>query len=348
MNRRIFSLAFTAFLLCGICFAQEHTDREAVEKDPNLKRDFAIQGEYLLESIYTSESGIDPVDDPELAGKLGIQIIAMGDGKFEGTIYKGGLPGEGWNKMLDKTKFKGKLTTDSTLEIESPREKLKALFVFKGDKLDMWGNTGEGTFIFKKVERKSETLGKKAPEGAKVIFDGTNLDNFNDKAKMNEKDKTLWAEAWVKPFEKDKPYTLHIEFMTSYMPQARGQGRSNSGVYIFEAYECQVLDSFGLEGENNECGGFYQVKKPDVNMCFPPLTWQSYDFDFTPPKFEDGKKVANSKLTVKHNGVVIHEDMEFKKETPGCKGEADEARGVYLQGHGNKVQYRNIWIKYND
>ncbi len=165
---------------------------------------------------------------------------------------------------------------------------------------------------------------------------------------MNEtpRGNTLWAEASAKPFEKDKPYTMHLEFMLSYMPTAHGQGRSNSGVYIGEAYECQVLDSFGLDGKNNECGGFYTISEPAVNMCFPPLTWQTYDIDFTPAKFENGAKTVNAKLTVKHNGVIIHENIELPKETPGRKKEADEARGVYLQGHGNKVQYRNIWVEY--
>ena len=87
-------------------------------------------------------------------------------------------------------------------------------------------------------------------------------------------------------------------------------------------------------------------------MCFPPLTWQTYDFEVTPAKYEDGKKVANAKIVVKHNGVKIH-DAELQHETPGGKNEKDEAtettgRGLYLQGHGNKVQYRNVWIKYND
>jgi hypothetical protein len=134
--------------------------------------------------------------------------------------------------------------------------------------------------------------------------------------------------------------------MLSYMPTKRGQQRSNSGVYIDERYECQILDSFGLEGENNECGGFYQIAKPSVNMCFPPLTWQTYDIDFTPAKYEGDKKVANARVTVKHNGVMIHDNIELKRETPGRKKEGSAPLGVYLQGHGNKVQYRNIWIQY--
>lgn len=62
--------------------------------------------------------------------------------------------------------------------------------------------------------------------------------------------------------------------------------------------------------------------------------------------FVEGNKTAKARITVQHNGVKIHDGIEPEKETPGCKKEAPEARGLYLQGHGNKVQYRNIWIKY--
>jgi hypothetical protein len=79
-------------------------------------------------------------------------------------------------------------------------------------------------------------------------------------------------------------------------------------------------------------------------MCYPPLTWQTYDFDFTAPKYKDGKKVANAKITVKHNGVVIHPDIELKSGTPGRQGEGPAPRPFYLQGHGDKVEYRNIWV----
>jgi hypothetical protein len=184
-------------------------------------------------------------------------------------------------------------------------------------------------------------LGAKPPEGAVVLFDGTTADNF-EHGTMAE-DKHLMSEATSKQGFGD--YTLHVEFRLSYMPLARGQARSNSGVYLHDCYEIQVLDSFGLEGENNECGGFYQLRKPDVNMCYPPLTWQTYDVEFTAPKYEGDKKVANAKVEVRHNGVVIHPEFELEHGTPGRQGEGPAPRPLYLQGHGNKVEYRNIWVK---
>jgi hypothetical protein len=211
--------------------------------------------------------------------------------------------------------------------------------------------------VYEKQFRRSPTMGAEPPAGAIVIFDGTNVDKFEQGAKINEAQQggggnarpgarnTLWAEATAKPFE-GKPYKMHVEFMLSYMPQARGQARSNSGVYLDERYECQVLDSFGLEAKNDDCGGFYQVAAPLVNMCYPPLTWQTYDFDFTPAKWEGGQKVANARVTVRHNGVLIHDNVELPRHTPGRKNEGPNPLGFYLQGHGNKVQYRNIWIQY--
>jgi hypothetical protein len=140
-------------------------------------------------------------------------------------------------------------------------------------------------------------------------------------------------------------YTMHLEFMLPFRPDARGQGRGNSGFYQVDHYEVQILDSFGLDGKNNECGGVYTKAEPKVNMCLPPLAWQTYDVEFTNAVAENGKKVKNARMTLKHNGVVIHDDLEINGVTGGSRNEPEGTPGpIKLQGHGNPLQYRNVWI----
>jgi hypothetical protein len=140
-------------------------------------------------------------------------------------------------------------------------------------------------------------------------------------------------------------HQLHLEFRLPFMPYARGQGRGNSGMYVQGRYECQILDSFGLDGANNECGGIYKIAKPNVNMCLPPLVWQTYDVDFTAARYDDaGKKIKNARVTILHNGVKIHDDLELPNGTPGKHPEGPGPDILYLQGHGNPVVFRNIWV----
>ncbi len=327
MTRNLICL-LTAFLLvatASIAAAQKHEtfDPEEAKADP----DFGVQGEY---------EGNGPLPDGS-DGKIGAQVVGRGDGRFEVFILAGGLPGDGWKKG------------DKRVRVEAGRE--EDTVVIKGDDLQgtiadgqmkLTDPKGERTIRLKRVERKSPTLGAKPPAGATVLFDGTNVDAF-DGGRLTDMETML---AGVTTKEKFGSYKLHLELRLSWMPKAGGQGRSNSGVYIHDCYEIQVLDSFGLEGRNNECGGFYKIKEPDVNMCFPPLVWQTYDIDFTEPKYDaSGRKTTNARITVRHNGVLIHDDVELPNHTAGRQGEAAGPRPIHLQGHGNKVNYRNVWIQ---
>jgi hypothetical protein len=193
----------------------------------------------------------------------------------------------------------------------------------------------------RKTTRQSPTLGAKPPPGAVVLFDGVNTDAWEGGHMDN---RNLLA-AGTKSKQSFKDCTLHLEFLLPFKPLGRGQGRGNSGVYLQDRYEIQVLDSFGLNGENNECGGLYSKARPLVNMCFPPLTWQTYDADFVAAKFDaSGKKIKNAVLTMKHNGVVIHDKLEVPDRTGGGKPEGPDGGPIQLQGHGNPVFYRNIWV----
>ena len=311
----------SGLMLVSATVAAEHETFLTVEQSG---ADYTIQGEY------TGEIKVDGN-----AVRLGFQVIALGEHKFDGVAYPGGLPGDGWN---GEEKFRASGST------EKGETKLTAAghgyAILKDGEAALYSESNESRGSLKKVERKSPTLNAKAPEGAIVLFNGKSADQF-ERGMITMSD-LLAADCETK--EKFGNHTLHIEFRTPFRPTARGQERGNSGVYIQGRYECQVLDSFGLEGENNECGGIYSIARPKVNACFPPLTWQTYDMDFTASVFEGDKKVKNARVTIRQNGILIHDNLELTHGTPGKNPEAAGPDVIYLQGHGNPVVYRNIWV----
>jgi hypothetical protein len=282
--------------------------------------DFLIQGEYLGE--------LDK-------GKLGAEVIARGDGKFDVNFLPGGLRGEGGDYSK---KVEGTAKTESgKVTVASKDGKWTATI----SESKLAGKNGEGqAFTLSRVIRKSKTEGQKPPEGALVLFDGTSADQW-----VNGKvvDGNLLGSD-IDSKKEFQDHKAHVEFRLTYVPFGRGQGRSNSGVYLQHRYEVQVLDSFGLKGENNECGGVYSMFAPKVNMCYPPLQWQTYDIEFKTARFQDGKKVSPAVISVWHNGVLIQDKVEPKSPTGGGRAESEKPGPLFLQGHGGGVQYRNIWV----
>ena len=299
--------------------------------------DFAFQGEY------TGEASIDgqPL-------RLGIQVVALGEGAFDVVAYPGGLPGDGWsrpNKVVGKgtrTDARGKAVV--TLEgVDWTGQKRRG--EIRDGAVVMLGDDGNAVASFPKVERKSPTLGEKPPAGAIVIFDGAGpVDETKTLVSPRITDDGLLMEG-VTTADSFGDARWHVEFCLPYQPHERGQKRGNSGAYVQGCYEVQMLDSFGLEGKNNECGGVYSVAAPSVNMCLPPLSWQTYDIDFAAPRFENGAKVKPARMTVRHNGVVIQDDVEVPKITPGGPQKQEQPTApLHLQNHTNPVRYRNIWV----
>jgi len=289
--------------------------------------DFLIQGEYVGK-VQTDEGPV----------QFGVQVIALGDGRFEAVAHRGGLPGAGWDKserIRIPGETKGGATTFSVPEHQVTGTIVGGAFVVKDE-------SGATIGKLERIVRGSPTLGAKPPAGAVVLFDGTSADQFTN-GQMSEDKLLIEGCTSTRTFQ---DHTIHLELRLPFMPFSRGQARANSGLYVQGRYEIQILDSFGLEGLDNECGGIYKASRPAVNMCLPPLLWQTYDVDFTAPKFKDGQKVANARITVRHNGVVIHENLELPNVTPGgpLKTEGPEPGPVFLQNHRNPVRFRNIWV----
>lgn len=297
----------------------EVIDPELAKADP----DFLVQGEFLGEGRLPDGS---KSDGPK--STIGAQVIALGEAKFRVVVYRGGLPGDGWQRGDERLFLDGEREDDVT---KLTAEKLAGKI--RGDTLSVTKADGRRLFQLKRTVRKSPNLGQPGCCGAIALFDGNNTERFKD-GKMTPM-KTL--EAGTTTIEQFPMARLHLEFRLSWKPGARGQGRSNSGIYITGLPEIQVLDSFGLEGAKNECGAFYGRREPDVNMCFGPLVWQTFDVEFTPTRFDrEGRPIEQIRVTVRHNGVVIHEAYDTRsKEAP--------PRSIHLQRHGNRVQYRNIW-----
>jgi hypothetical protein len=196
----------------------------------------------------------------------------------------------------------------------------------------------------------------KPPKDAVILFDGK---DFSKWVKKDGKGEVKWTLRDGGIMEGVKghgdiitkeqfggKFKLHVEFRVPYEPGGAGQGRGNSGVYVQGRYEVQVLDSYGLTSKNNDCGAIYEVAAPKVNACKPPTVWQTYDIEFTAPKFENGKKTEPARMTVSHNGIVIHDNVSIPVDNTraGMGGDPATPGPILLQDHGHPVQYRNIWL----
>ncbi len=253
----------------------------------------------------------------------GLQIALFETDKVYTSIYSGGLRGAGWNGSRIEHKW-GTLSD-----------------------VEKW------TEGYERVAR--EELGRKVPPpGAIVLFDGSDRDEWDEGAIDSG---LLPAGTATKREFKD--FTLHLEFRTPFSPDTSltDPDRGNSGIYIFNRYEVQIIDSFAFDFDidtwpeppgttpDQWCGCLYLYKTPPINLCLPPLAWQSYDIQFRAPRFEDGKKTANARITVYHNGVLIHDKVELPKGTGvgGTRPEIERGK-IHLQSHGSPIYFRNIWI----
>jgi hypothetical protein len=292
------------------------------------------------------------LDDGSDSGSVVAQVMALGRGKYRVNVMSEFDTRAEPIAVLDGRRDGIFIRFEGPGQFEYNEFQIKA--IIQGDKFrGTFTGDASGSFLLERIVRVSPTIGEKPPAEAIVLFNGKNFKHWKHTTEKFAGKPIQWVllkngamevrkgKGSIVTKKKFNNFKLHIEFRTPFMPNARGQGRGNSGVYLQERYEVQVLDSYGLEGKDNECGGIYKIGAPLVNMCAPPTQWQTYDITFYAP--DDEKK--NAQVTVVHNGVTIHDELELPKPTGGAlDSDINNPGGIYLQDHGNPVQYRNIWL----
>lgn len=322
--------ALLTSLTFALSFATADEKKPFVSADPaNVDEDFWFQGEYA--GLILPDRGYPS----SLYRRVGVQVVALGNGEFSAVEFDFGLPGAGWNEK-ERLKLSGQRDGDIVrLYGDGLMAEVKDKHLtLKNDRGYMLGH-------FPRVERTSPTMGQAPPANAIVLFDGSSADEFHN-GKISEDGLLMEGADFKRTFD---DFHLHVEFRLPYMPNARGQKRGNSGIYLQSRYEVQVLDSFGLDGVFNECGALYRYQPPKLNMCLPPLQWQTYDITFRSPRFDqDENKTQNARLTVRHNGVLIHDYFNVERKTGAGQKESPHPYPIRLQNHNDPVRYRNIWI----
>lgn len=251
---------------------------------------------------------VDGQKKAELAGKLeGGKVALSGAGGEKGTIENGKLTAEAAGAKF----VLARTTPRSPAELEKPPAGAVVLLPFEEGKappLAEWTN----------AEWQTST------DGSMTVAKG---DNFT-KRQFGD-------------------FKLHLEFRLPFEPSGKGQGRGNSGVYIFSLYEIQILDSFGLPPAANECAAVYTQTPPKVNACFPPGLWQTYDITFHAARLDaDGKKTKDAVVTVVQNGVTVQDQTVVKGPTGAARSKPEVKAGqIKLQDHQHPVKFRNIWIQ---
>jgi Domain of Unknown Function (DUF1080) len=210
------------------------------------------------------------------------------------------------------------------------------------------GETGttKGIVDMSKLERPADAITLVGANSYNLVPEGTAATKwvFADGVLTASPD---WDSVLTKDSYQD--FRMHVEFNVNEVEGAKdAESNGNSGVYIQQRYELQIHNSFGIseaDYKHSFCGSIYRQKKPDKLVCKKAGEWQTYEIVFRAARFEADKKTENARITVYHNGELIHDDYAITAKTGVGEKEGPEARPIKLQGHHNPVRFRNVWIQ---
>ena len=197
-----------------------------------------------------------------------------------------------------------------------------------------------------------------APADAVILFDGRDLSQWTDgkgqSARWKVENGYMEVVAKTGAIRTKRSFgdcQLHVEWASPVVVKGEGQGRGNSGVFLMNIYEVQVLDCYNNKTyADGMTAALYAQYPPLVNACRPPGKWQTYDIIFHRPRFDgDGQVTRPARFTVFHNNILVHDNAVLigpttHKARPPYKAHPDRLP-VSLQDHGNPVRFRNIWIR---
>jgi len=292
---------------------------------------------YPIEYVQGEYSGSMLVDG--VWRNYGLQVVARGEGRFTANLLPGGLPDtervDPYPTTMEGRFDGGRLVLKSAGGV---RLEFQPQPVYR---FVQWSEPGRESAVLNRVQRFSSTLGLAPPPTAVPLFRNGQIQGLTN-AKLSP-DGNLAVGAST-----DFPvgdFRLHVEFRLPLQPDKSNQDRGNSGVYMQRRYEIQILDSFGERPVENNAGSIYRQRAPRANLSLPPLAWQTYDIWFQAAKFDDaGQKTENARVTVMHNGVVIHDQVEITAKTGAGWKEGPEPQPILFQDHTDPVEFRNVWL----
>ncbi|MCC7418838.1 MAG: DUF1080 domain-containing protein [Planctomycetaceae bacterium] len=335
----------------------------------------AVFAEDVPDRVQGNWVGEWKLDNGGGGGKQTAQVVALGKGEYQAafTAYDGSeMQSETFRFLISGSLVdgKGQFSTQINLgdklgtfdwKAEIAKDMLLGTFTNRKNYI--------GTLTLKRADLKPDGVGAKPLDGAEVLFDGKNLDRWTTADGKPTAWKLMDGALQVARASDDEKTArhlvlreslgsmqLHLEYRTPYLPEARGQERGNSGVFLQGRYEIQIVDSFGQPRERNNfgdlsdddsAGAIFKYAPPTENVTLPPGEWQSLDITFIPAVPDaKGKAEKSAEISVVHNGKPIHERQKVHKPTDGApvRDLTSKSPGLILEDGGQAVEFRNIWV----